>query len=1038
MLNSARLVAFVLSALLAACGGGGSSSGPPESVARVEIRQTAALLTQPGASAQLAAVAYDAQDQVVDTPIGWRSNTPAEISVDAAGKITAQVANGSSQIVAEAGGVSSAPLLAVVTALPEGAVVLTDAQIVGDPHAADPDAAPSFANTYEVVLGGVAAPAVGALLVNTESKPVGGRVVAVRTSGAQSTVTLQLVSLREMFPNLAIRQTLDLARAPVQFPAELAAKYDIARSGDTYTFTPRPGAFGAAGSRQRALAATGTSALPPFTSCESSFSALPIALSAPPLFSVTISPSLDLLYTAANGLERFVVQAEPVFKVEGGLSVTAAFEGKIDCKLELFVFRVPVGGPLSLFIGGLVPVGAGIEAGGKFTIASMGIGSKVEAKAKARIGLACPGGSNCEFVRALTDSNLTYTPTMDLPSIGDLRVEPTLMAYGYFKAEIGNPFLRRIRFEAFTARAGGKLAGSFAHKLSQITDTAYKSDYKVSLEAGAGVGADLQGALNLLGLSSVSALELTISTDLAQSPVGSMSVDRAMFNAGDSVNFSVHFDPAHKDFFAGLGPYNIRRVLLVRMNGLQTTVVAAAEAAAGQTEFTLPFTASDFGSAGEFTAFVVTGLLPLDVLALEVGRATAYAMDLQLPSTIPAQAPATANVTVTRTDERGAATPAGNLFVALRSDCGSLSPATGRTDAQGRLVASLTPAGCATSVAVTAVASENEGSAPLAQATTSAAVGAATSIYTLSIDVGSHTPGMVEVWFLGNGDDRLVASGPVGDIAAVMSQVRPLLAGINEITNLVGVIVAEPVSLALNLPVPVGGVQLAGLTDAACGSDISVTVGAVRNQFPGRGLASVGGCLGRATLSTGDIDQQLTVGGSNTVVNVSVGKIGNALIVGHYFGSPANGLTVNIRASAYNALGIYGIGDSTINIQGALAAQPPNTTASLTISGATGIRLGPISSGGLTNVVSIESSSFVSPPSLTLGPIVRAAGDATGSTGNVRIATSSGLSLGAIGLGDIDGDLRIQDNRGFSDADANGFAQAHLVKGTTTISGNHP
>ncbi|KAB2871425.1 MAG: hypothetical protein F9K36_13830 [Burkholderiaceae bacterium] len=695
-----RLFAFVLVALLAACGGGGGSD-PPAPVARVQIEQTAALLTQVGASKQLSAVAYDAQDHVVDAPIAWRSNTPGEIAVDAAGKITAQVASGSAQIVAEAGGVTSAPLLAVATALPAGAVALTDAQIVGEPTATDPNAAPSFANTYQVVLRGVAAPEVGALLVNTDSKAVGGRVVAVQSAGSQSIVTLQLVSLREMFPNLNIRQTLDLSRAAVEFPAELAASYDIVRSADTYTFTPRPGASGT-GSRARALAAAGTHALPPFTSCETSFSTLPIALSAPPLFSVTINPSLDVLYTAANGLERFVVQAEPVFKVEGGLSVTAAFEGKIDCKLELFVLRIPVGGPLSLLIGGLVPIGVGIEAGGKVTVSSMGIGSRVETKAKAQIGLACPGSSDCEFVRGLTDSSLKFTPTVNLPSIGDLRVEPTLMAYGYLKAEIGNPFLRAIRFETFTAKAGGKLAGSFAPKISQITDTGYKSDYKVSLEASAGVGADLEGALKLLGLSSVTALELTISTDLANSPTGTVTADRQTFIAGDRVNFTVRFDAARKDFFPGIGPYNINKVLLVRKNGLQADVVAtAAPASNAQTEFKIPYTASGFGSASEFTAFVVTTLLPVDVLALEVGVPRAVRV-VTAPGgsrtcVDPVQSGACDFWSVVMSlraelpNDSGGADPVAGLTVSVTGNACNVVSSSGQTDAQGLFTVSRAP-----------------------------------------------------------------------------------------------------------------------------------------------------------------------------------------------------------------------------------------------------------------------------------------------------------------------------------------------------------
>ncbi|MCG3188451.1 MAG: hypothetical protein LKCHEGNO_00441 [Burkholderiaceae bacterium] len=688
----------------------------------MEIEQTGAVLTQVGASKQLSAVAYDAQGHVVDAQIAWRSNTPAEIAVDGAGKITAQVPSGSAQIVAEAGGVRSAPLLAVATALPAGAVALTDAQIVGDPVETDPNAAPSLANTYQVVLRGVAEPALGTLLINTESKPVGGRVVAVQTAGGQSTVTLQLVSLREMFPSLNIRQTLDLSRAAVTIPPELEAKYDIARSGDTYTFTPRPGAFGVAGARERALAAAGTHALPPFTSCETSFSTLPIALSAPPLFSVTINPSLDLLYTAANGLERFVVQAEPVFKVEGGLNVTAAFEGKIDCKLELFVLRVPVGGPLSLVVGGLVPIGAGIEAGGKVTVATMGIGSKVEAKAKAQIGLACPGGSGCEFVRSLADTALQYTPSVDLPGIGDVRVEPTVMAYGYIKAEIGNPFLRRIRFEAFSARAGGKFAGSFAPMIGQIIDTGYKSDYKVSLEATAGVGADLEGAIRLLGLSSVSVLELTISTDLGRSPVGALSADKATFQAGENVNFSVRFDPTRKDFFAGIGPYNIRRVLLVRRNGLQATVVGTAEpATAGQTQFTLPFAATDFGSASEFTAFVVTTLLPLEALALKLDTAQSLRISGALPEQI-LQGVADFAVTV-ETSNGSAYQPAPGLLVNLAPSCGSVAPASGRTDPAGRLASRIDVTGCSGLVSVVVQVRADEGTPLLAQATLNTVAG---------------------------------------------------------------------------------------------------------------------------------------------------------------------------------------------------------------------------------------------------------------------------------------------------------------------------
>ncbi len=683
---------WVLVALLVACGGGGGGpAAESAAVAQVEIRQTGLLLTGAGSSRQLEAVTTDAQGRVVDAPLTWRSSNPAAAAVDSAGRVTAMAASGSAQITVQAQGVSSPPLLVAVVVPPAGAMLLEDAQIVGDPVETDPNAAPSFANTYRVVLTGTDAPGIGQLLLNTESKAVGGEVVAVDSVDGTHSVTLKLVPARVLLPGLDLNETFDLSRAPVAFSAELAARYDIARSGNTYTFTPRPGAFGGDAARERALAATGTSALPPFTSCEKTLTgagtSLPIALAAPPLFSVTISPSLDVRYSPVNGLERFVVQAEPVFKIEGGLNVIAAFEGKVECKLELFAFRVPVGGPLSLIVGGLVPVGVGLEAGGKVTVATLGIGSKVELKAKAQAGLSCPGGTGCEFVRSWSDTTLKYTPTLDLPSIGDLRVEPTLMAFGYVQAEIGNPFLRRIRFEAFKARAGGKLAGSFAPMISQITDTNYQSDYKVSLEASAGVGADLEGAVQLLGLGSVSSLELTISTDLARSPVGTVTADRASFRPGDAVNFTVRFDPTHKDFLA---IYNIARVLLVRKDALSGTVVAvtsasASAAAAGQTEFVVPYTATALGSASEFTAFVVTTLAPLQIVALELDKTLArgYEVAVQMPTNMAAGSSATVNVTVTQTDGLGGRSPAAGLLLVATASNGTVSPGSATTSAQG-------------------------------------------------------------------------------------------------------------------------------------------------------------------------------------------------------------------------------------------------------------------------------------------------------------------------------------------------------------------
>lgn len=718
-----RLLGIGLALALTACGGGGDGDGAlpgtPEAVSRVEIVQTGLVLTEVGAGKALKAVAYGASGSVIDAPFSWQSTRPEAVSVAADGFATALRANGTALVVATAGGVVSAPLLVAVTMPAVGAVLLTDSQIVGEPVETDASATPSFSNTYRAVLTGVPPPPIGALVVNTESKAVAGRVVATSVAGTQTTVTLALVSIRELFPNLNIDEVIDLTRAPVEFAPEIIAQYDIARTDNTFTFTPklRVGTSAASEGRVFRAAAAGTRALPPFSKCESSISGfsegspLPVTLSAPPLFSVTIAPTLSLLYTGANGLERFVVSAQPTVKVEGGVSVAVAFEGKVECGVDLFTLRIPIGGPLSFVVGGLVPVGVGLEVGGKVTVATLAIGTKVEARAKAQVGFACPGGSDCSFVRSLDEFALTATPTITTPSLANLRVEPSIAAFGTVKAAVGNPFFNSLRFEALKVKAGGKLEGSFAPQATQLLDTAYKSDYKLSFEASAGAGADLSGALSLLGLTGVSAIELKISNDLATSPAGlatgavttsiaragtSTTSDPARFQTGDAVSVTVKLDPATTTF---LGLYNVNRVLLVRNTGGQQTEVGRVVAAAGQTEFNFTVVAADAGSVSEFSAFTVTALLPLDLLALEIGNAQTpllgtvrQTVQLALPMT----GPTPMTVTVESRGANGLFVPLPGVNVGMSNigglgTCGSFDRLGATTDALGVATFLVTP-----------------------------------------------------------------------------------------------------------------------------------------------------------------------------------------------------------------------------------------------------------------------------------------------------------------------------------------------------------
>ena len=122
---------------------------------------------------------------------------------------------------------------------------------------------------------------------------------------------------------------------------------------------------------------------------------------------------------AVADAERLVIKAEPTLKIASELTESIAFEGKLSCKLELFVFPIPIGGALSFVVGGLVPVGAGFELGGKITLASLKLTSNVEAKANAEIGVVCPGGTACALHTLLEPAPDSPTAVTKLPPAPD-------------------------------------------------------------------------------------------------------------------------------------------------------------------------------------------------------------------------------------------------------------------------------------------------------------------------------------------------------------------------------------------------------------------------------------------------------------------------------------------------------------------------------------------------------------------------------------------------------------------------------------------
>lgn len=605
-----------------------TATGP---AARLAIEPGAALLAAPGETRELKAVTLDASGRATGGgEVTWSSNHPDVVSVDSTGTITGKVV-GSAQITAEVAGIEASPILVVVAEPAPGVKLVTDEQVVVDIAPVDPNAEPSFENQFTATLKRDDVQ-VGDRLIGNGGRAIAGEVVAVATNPNGTVVTLQLIPLRELLPNLKIDEQFDLSTAEVEIPDDIERLYDITRAGASLTFTPKPNfnalvGAGVAPASSRVLGlhdgalvasagqavGTYTTELGPFE-CEFDSSTLPVQLSGAPAVSIDLNPILDLDWS--NGeLRRFIVGGEVKGTAAGGFKVTAAFEGKLTCARDFYSIRLPIGGPLSLFVGGTAPIGAAFEIAGKVTVSTLELGTKLEASAALELGLDCP--TTCAF-QGKTTGTAAVTPTIDGPSLRDLRLEPSFTASATVKIEVGNPFWAALRLKFVEAKFGAKLAASWAPTKVQILDPSYKSDFKLTLEAGAALNSDTLGDIaTLFGLPSITFAELKSSIDLARSPVGTLTTTKARYEAGETVTAKVAMDEEWLDF---LTMYDVTRLQIVHYAAGVETAVGNQAATAGQKDFEITFAAPSSIAASELYAFVTTKVPPLDLFALELDR----------------------------------------------------------------------------------------------------------------------------------------------------------------------------------------------------------------------------------------------------------------------------------------------------------------------------------------------------------------------------------------------------------------------------------
>ena len=625
----------VAAALLLGCGGGGGGStkptdggsppGPGDAApslptyqlpGRITVEPAALLFTKPGEQAQLRAQVFDADGKPVMRAVTWESSQAA-VTVDGDGRVSSVAPLGSALVRAHAGEIISEPVLVLIAEPPAGAVLVSDAQIVGEPVVTTKGLAPEETQR-RVQLTGVEAPMVGAIVLAREGKAVAGRVVSATPMGGGFEVVLQGVPLLDMFRRLDVKATYRIDERAVAlaalFPPPAPAPAPARR---------RPGDDGAQGPQPREVRRNDAPfKLGPFE-CEIMGNAQLITGAIGP----RIVPGLNfdlVLNKDADGWKEVTVKAEGTLTtvLSGALTMAPGFAGSLTCKATLTRVSIYIGGPLATVIGLRVPLG------GKFGVEAMATLSPLEVKPELKgTSKTTIGFTYTPQAGAVNLSNVenTFEPKCDLSGFPDedlpFRIEGTLSAGLFAGLELGSPFGEALGLvkplEIVDAFLGLKLEFKLAPESTQLSDPAFASSYELKLASEVGPGSSVQDALKWFGGTvSLKSTLAAVEKPIGRSPFGTITADKTSVPPGDMLTLKVALD-AKALQLAGIDNVKRVRFLQATPEKPEPMEVDSIDAKPGQTEFKHMWTPTPLDKGTHrFYASVTSVLAP--GIALEV------------------------------------------------------------------------------------------------------------------------------------------------------------------------------------------------------------------------------------------------------------------------------------------------------------------------------------------------------------------------------------------------------------------------------------
>jgi hypothetical protein len=562
----------------------------PDDAGTVAVSPSAALLTTVGDGMSLRAL--DAEGQPVSGAITWQSSNPDVVSIDADGRITARAAVGSAQITATRGDTVSAPVLVLVAEPAPGAILVADADVVADPTA--DDAAAPFGLGYRLRF--TAAPHVavapGAIVLAREGKPIAGRVVSAQPGAAGTDVVFETVAVPDLFRKLSVDDTYRIDAAALEAALEQQPSARIATAADD-TFNIGP------------LICKKPSV---------SFSALTSEAT------LRLEPDLTLVRHLTLGDDGQVSSASAI--LSGSLAATGtltlkftpAIEGKISCQYKITSITLPIGGPISIIGGLLVPIGVKGEISFGLQAAELELGVEIVSTSQTTIGFTYTAETGMTPIADMTERvdikpkhNMTESGFNAFAIIG-VAVGPTIG----LDAGIHLPLLGNASISLLEAWLQLKAEAQLSHPMLQLAEPTGASKYEAKVGLTVGPGSDAKKALELLSGAVTLRPSVKIERKLARSPVGTMTRDRAEVPFGQSARLDINLDPSTTTF---LGVRNLDEIRIYHTTPGGDVEVLATLPASEHTSFNWHPTITDFGTH-TFWAAVVTVLgpgIPLEI-----------------------------------------------------------------------------------------------------------------------------------------------------------------------------------------------------------------------------------------------------------------------------------------------------------------------------------------------------------------------------------------------------------------------------------------